>query len=69
MFKGANRKIGLGFESVVKAPFVDAGALADVIDANRAIAAFPDQLESGLKEFSSGIGFAPHESKLVDWLV
>jgi len=69
MFKRGNREIGLGFESVIKASFVNTGALADVIDADRAITIFPDQLQSGLEELSFGIGFASHGTNLVDWLV
>jgi len=50
MFKRGDCQIGLGLESVIKASLVDARAVADVIDADRPIATFPDQLQSGLEE-------------------
>ena len=43
---GGNHQVGLGFEKVIKAALVDAGARADLFDPDRAIALLVDQVES-----------------------
>jgi hypothetical protein len=69
IFKGGGGEIGLLLESVIKASFVDARTMADVIHADRTITILPDQGSGGIEEFLFGITLAFHESSLVDWLV
>jgi hypothetical protein len=69
IFKGGRGEIGLRFEGVIEASFVDAGPITDVIDADRTIATFPDEGRGGIEELLFGVTLALHEDSLVDWLV
>ena len=69
ILEGGGGEIGLGFESVVEASFIDAGPAADVIDADGTVTTLPDEHNGRIQEFLSGITLALHEGSLVDWLV
>ncbi len=47
---GRHRKIGLGFEEMIKAAFIDPCPLANVTNAYRTVAAGPKQIESDLEK-------------------
>ena len=67
--ESGNGEIGLGLESVIEATLVDARLGADVIDADSAIAALPDELDGGFEELLFGFAFLFHKGIVVDWSV
>ena len=69
ILKGSGREIGFRLKRIVETSFVDSGALADVIDADRPVTTFPDQGDRGIQKFLLGIPLSLHDPNLVDWLV
>ena len=69
IFSGGSGEIGFRLKGVIETPFVDAGTVADVIDADGAVTTFPDQGSGRIEEFLFGITLALHARNLVDWLV
>jgi hypothetical protein len=69
VFKGSGREIGFRLKRVVETSFVDPGATANVINADRSVTTFPDQSDRGIQELLFGITLSLHDANLVDWLV
>src|ERR1700683_372732 len=67
--KSGHGQIGFGLESVIEAALVDPGFRADVIHADGAVAALPNQLKSGFEELPFRFTFLFHKDNIVDWSV
>src|SRR6266480_459272 len=64
LFVSRHRQVRLRGEEMVKTAFVDAGALADLVHAHRAVTVVPDQVEGHLKQFLLSItrfSHTPHK--------
>ncbi len=59
-FQGGHGKIGFRMEEVVETAFLDPCALADVIDADGAVAMLPNEVEGSGEQFFFRIGFLSH---------
>jgi hypothetical protein len=67
--KGSHSQVRLGLESVIKTALVYASLGTDIVHADGAVAAFPDQLQSCLEELTFGFAFLFHKVNIVDRLV
>jgi hypothetical protein len=60
LFVSGDDQIRLGFEKVIKTALVDPGPLADVLHADRAVAALMDEIKGHGQKLFSGMTGSTH---------
>jgi len=67
IFVSGNDQIRLGFEEVIKTALVDFGPVANMVHADRAVAALMDEIKGHGQKFFSGITGSTHNFIADSW--